>query len=398
MGRGVAGVGVGLMIAMGIWLVPIHQAWSLSRQGFAELAQEQVVSFQQRLSQAHAQAPWEPYYAYQLGWNLGNLGLQASDPTHQQELFQDAITYFQQGLSLSPHQEFGHSNLGWLRLRTEPETAASSFVRSAHLLPAKQGVFFGLGLSLLAQDQSQLALEAMTLECLRYPLWITSPIWGTPQFQALYPQLLIQIAAKYDQLLAAHSNSDAFAVELHRARGVFRWWQGNLEAARQDLDRYGTPLHQALLALSSPNSHQPESAPYLPAPAQLTLDAWSKPQQRRQLLSQAWLTATQTPAPSDLLQSLSQGMQRAETFEQWLQQYPTVGRHRHTRAGFGVISRHIDGPAPVDFFVVVDNVAITTLLQPLPPTSTYHPQLDQALQGWRDALLDQIGLTSVGHD
>lgn len=109
--------------------------------------------------------PWEPYYSYQLGWNLGNLGLQTSDPQQRQALLTAAIDWFKKGNQVSPYQEFGHSNLAWLLMFAgDPQSASQEFARSARLFPAKRGVFYGLGLSLLAQGKSDLAVEAITLE------------------------------------------------------------------------------------------------------------------------------------------------------------------------------------------------------------------------------------------
>ena len=83
-------IGVGILIAAVIWLIPVHRAWFLSSQGFAALSQGDVATFVQRLSRSHQLAAWEPYYAYELGWNLGNLSLQTSDPKQQQQLLEEA--------------------------------------------------------------------------------------------------------------------------------------------------------------------------------------------------------------------------------------------------------------------------------------------------------------------
>ncbi|NJL45439.1 MAG: O-antigen ligase family protein [Leptolyngbyaceae cyanobacterium SM2_3_12] len=77
--RLVAGVGLGLTLAMGLWLIPIHRAWAISSGGFAALGKQDVNTFATALSRAHTLAPWEPYYPYQLGWNLGDLSYQATD-------------------------------------------------------------------------------------------------------------------------------------------------------------------------------------------------------------------------------------------------------------------------------------------------------------------------------
>ncbi len=389
--RLVAGLGVGLFLAVGIWLIPIHGAWNFSSQGFMALANKQLEPFEQKLTQAQSLAPWEPYYPYQLGWNLGDRALASNQPQQQEALLKQGIAALQQGNQVSPYREFGHSNLGWLLLQQDPEAAAQAFAQSARLVPAKRGVFFGLGLSLLVQGKSDLAADAMALECLRNPLWITSPIWQTQPFQSLYPAVLERMTAQYDQLLRTHSESSAFNTFLHQSRGGLNWWRGDFKAAQADLEQYGTPLSKTLLEVATTNQFSQDAMPHLPKAAKLLIQAWFEPQQRQQLLAQAWLIASQTPASPESLQRFLDGMEQASTFQQWLQQFPPIQKYRRTRSGFNVISRHIDGPAPTDFFVVVDNLAMTTFLEASLPTPKYMPELDRGLQPWRQKLLNQVG-------
>ena len=95
-------------------------------------------------------------------------------------------SWLRQGIQSSPNQEFGYTSLAWLLLNREPKAASHAFAQSAQLVPAKRGVFYGLGLSLLAQGQSELAIAAMTLEALRDPILLTSPIWKLPELKPLY--------------------------------------------------------------------------------------------------------------------------------------------------------------------------------------------------------------------
>ena len=136
--RGMAIALAAFTVAAHIWLYPVHRAWALSSDGFTQLRQDNVAGFVEKLTQAHQFAPWEPYYPYQLGWNLGDLSFQASDLAQQQQLRQDAIAWFQSANEISPYQEFGHSNLGWLTINAgDIDMAVEAFSRSAKLVPAK---------------------------------------------------------------------------------------------------------------------------------------------------------------------------------------------------------------------------------------------------------------------
>lgn len=262
-------------------------------------------------------------------------------------------------------------------------------------MPAKRGIFFGLGLSLLAQGQNDLALQAMTLECLRNPLWITSPAWRSQPLQPLYTHLLNNLDQAYGQLMQAHPSLDDLNTYLHQARGSLQWWRGNLEAAQADLDPYGSPLSRTLLTVFQTQSGtQLDLPPELPTAARSLLQAWSDPNHRQELIAKAWLVGTQTPPSAELVQTTLSSMAKAQTFQQWLQDYPIVRKYHRQRAGFGVLSRHTDGPNPTDFFLVIDNGVMAEILADMMPTPTYMPALDQALQERRNALLVKVNALS----
>lgn len=389
--RWVAGTLLGLIFAIGLWLTPAYGAWSLSSKGFAALNQQQFDRFRQHLGDAQAKAPWEPYYAYQLGWNLGDVGFKSQDPRLRRNLLQIATQHFMQGNQASPDQEFGRSNLAWLYMQLEPKKAMPEFVRAAELVPAKRGVFFGLGLSLMAQNQPDLALRAMTLECLRNPLWITSPAWQSPSLQPLYENLLTNLEQNYDQLMQAHPQLDEFNTYLHQGRGGLQWWRGQFKAAQADLDPYGSDLSRTLLRVADAKPGTPLDLPAgVSGAPQTLLQAWANPDQREHLLSNVWMASTSTPESMKLVQITLESMAKAQTFQQWLQKYPIVRKYHRQRAGFGVLSRHTDGPNPTDFFRVVDNVVMTEFFAEMMPTPRYSPALDQALQDRRNALLAEV--------
>lgn len=393
--RSLVGLGLGLTIAVGVWLVPIHRAWQLSSQGFTAIRQDNLPTFVQTLERAHQLAPWEPYYPYQLGWKLGDLSYQAP-PEVAERLRPDAITWFQRGLEVSPYQEFGHSNLGWLQVQGDPAVAAQSFARSAQLVPAKQGVFFGLGFSLLRANQPELAVEAMVLELLRHPLWLTSPLWRTEQFRPLYQPLVTSLEARYSEFLQQLPAVDGLARYLHQLRGSLRWWQGDLAGAEADWTVGGTAISRALLALAQ---GQPVDATALPdSPGKFAILAWQTPAKRRGLLEKAWVTQPEDlpqleeglPPPA-VIEQLLQSMQGAESFAQWLHNAPDW-EPRSKRLGFGVLSRHIDGLLPADYLPRIENVPMVKFFEELLPSPAYIPEWDRALQPQRQALIQSLAM------
>ncbi len=390
---GVSLGGLGIILAIIVWLFPIHAAWNSSSIGFLALNSQEdnqtpekkselVTTFTQRLTRSHQLAPWEPYYPYQLGWNLGDIGLQTSNPQERQKLIEAGIYWFKKGVQISPNQEFGYTNLAWLLMaKGDAQTATMEFARSAQLMSAKRGVFYGLGLSLLAQGKPDLGIEAITLEALRDPIIITSPIWQSPQLKPVYDRVISSLTAKYTTLLQNPSTLDSY---VRYCRGGLYWWQGNYPASRADLEASKTVLGLQVLDLAEGKTILLEQA------ANKAIAAWLDPVNRQTLIQSALITANSTIPSPQIVQDLVTSMNSSATFEQWLKQNAPTQQYRRSRAGFGVISRHNDGPFPVDFLPVVENGAMTNLFAGLLPAAIYAPQLDIALQPWREALLKNI--------
>lgn len=392
--RWLAGAGLGLTLAMTLWLVPGHRAWSLSSAGFSALTDQppDIDRFADQLTQAHALAPWEPYYPYQLGYHLGEFALQSSDnPTLRQTLLTDAIAWFQTGNAAVPYQEFGQSNLGWLQIENgQFDQAQASFTRAIALVPAKMGVFFGLGVACLQAGDFDCATAALTLEILRHPALLTSPLWRLNPFNALYPAVLVQLEQRYGELISQAQDSD-FERFLHQARGSLRWWRGDLAGATDDWQLYGGDLQEGFLRLAEDQPVDVTSWPE--TPAKYAILAWQIPDQRQELLARAWVTQpediddlSQALPPPQVIEQLTASMESATDFADWLQRTAPSWQPRSERLGFGVLSRHIDGPNPSDFLPRVENIPVVQFFEPLFPSPVFYPALDNALAPYQKGL------------
>ena len=96
-----------------------------------------------------------------------------------------AVALLRESLALNPDQEIAHFNLGWLLVVRDPAAAEKHFLAAAHLVPDKGGVYFGLGLARLNQNQPAAAARTLALECLNDPAFLTSPWWREPAIAAL---------------------------------------------------------------------------------------------------------------------------------------------------------------------------------------------------------------------
>jgi hypothetical protein len=375
-----------VLIAL-IALFPVHRAWQLSDIGFQALAARKYPAFEQYLSRAQKLAPWEAYYPWQLGWNLGNLALTEVnlEPQTRQAYTQRAIGHFQEGIKVSPHLEFGHNNMGWLQLSQNSPQASESFEQGLRLLPAKRGLFFALGLSFLAQQKPDLALEAFSLECLRDPLFITSPLWRSGGLAPFYPTLLKKVLQDLEELRQAQGQDPHLALLLGQIQGGMYWWQGDWQQAGPLIEKYGTPTAKFLLAWETQPAMKADVA-LLPTPASQVVEAWRSPSQREQLLTQAWVGKTNSLIPPSLLAQLTNSMAQSPSWGQWLRQKAPALQYRRQRLGFGISMRHIDGPNPQDFYQVVENLPLVTWFEEILPSPVLEPAWDLALQPRRQEL------------
>jgi uncharacterized protein involved in response to NO len=389
---------VGLLIAVGLWLAPIHRAWQLSSLGFAALSQKQIEPFKNYLEKAHQLVPWEPYYSYQLGWNLST----ATSDNEQvsQARFNQGLEFFGRNVKASPNQESGTSSLGWLQIFSrQPSLATASFLQSTRLVPAKRGGFYSLGISLLGQGNVDLGIQAIALEIVRDPLWLTSPLWRSAQYAPIYPRVEAAAIDIYQKLLSVRPlQSRTWEVYLHQCLGGVYWWQGKLTEAEAEWRKGGTALGQMVLAIAKLRTQSPpqESAKNNSTATEISiLRAWLEPQNRAQWITKALLQANKAiPDPKDV-QAIQTGMEQSKSLEQWIKQNAPARQYPRERAGFGVLSRHIDGPAPTDFFPVVENVAMTQFFAELLPSPSYSPDLDNALQPLREQLWKSIAPQSM---
>lgn len=391
--RGLALGGVGLLLALILWLIPLHRAWASSAKGFLALEKGNIPAFIAALEQSHTLAPQEPYYPQILGWVLGDLSYQVEDTETASALRDDAVKWFQTANQISPFQEFGHSNLGWLLLPKDPAAAIAEFAQSAQLLPAKQGVFYGLGVSLYQNGQPNLAAEAIALEMLRHPAVMTHLPLNQQELNALLPAISDRVNA-----ISADILRDRPMPHLSQVQGTLHWWQGDLAAAARDFQSLpDDSISQAVLATAQGKT--PDLAVLPDLPGKFALQAWQTPGDRRQLLETAWLADSDTedlpqltalqPSEEEIL-ALLNAMNAAETFDQWLKELAPYSRLRNERLGFGVLMRHDDGPSPFDFYFRWENLAMMRFFEPMLPSPQRVPGLEESLQPHRDALLQQL--------
>lgn len=376
----IATVYLGAAIA---WLVPVNTAWQASSVGFiylsrarADLATNKqeflpeaiaaIDKFQDRLKLAHQLSPWEPYYPYQLGWNLADLAISYPNLSPSQAWQKDGLAWMKTAIATNPNNEAAYNSAAWLSLRQDGTSAAQEaeayFRRGLELMPTKRSLYFGLGVSLVRQGKTEEGIKAMTTEVINDPIFITSPIWTDTTFQPLYSQVVANLMRMY-------SSNPSQALNL----AALKWWTGQPDAVTA-LKQTGHPTAILLAKAIANDSDGLASVKQNPqTPLEMLISAWLNPNLRDKLLERAYVFASLS-LPDErsalVVNAMGNRMKQATNFDEWLRKplsanSPLVNIYRRARLGFGVLSRHVDGVVPLDFFTVSDRAEISLFLKDL---------------------------------
>ena len=365
------------------WLIPVNTAWQASSVGFLYLSNARtnlatakpedipeaidlIDKFQNRLKFANQLAQWEPYYPYQLGWNLAEFAINYRNLPQSQVWQKDGLAWIKTAIATNPNNEAGYNAAAWLSLQQNSVRSAAEaetyFRRGLELVSSKRSLYFGLGVSLLRQGKNAEAIAAMTTEVINDPSFITSPIWTDATFQPLYSQVVANVERFYLQ----NSNKSLNLATL-------RWWNGNSNAINE-LKQTKNPTAILLANAIANDTNALQAVKQNPqTPLEMVVSAWLNPDLRTKLLERAYVFATRSlldERAEIIVRAMNDRMTQFTNFDDWLRQplpinSPLVMNYRRTRLGFGVVSRHIDGVIPSDFFNVSDRVEISLFIKDL---------------------------------
>ena len=380
------------------WLLPVNTAFATSHQAFQNLRQDKLEPFVEQLAIAHNITPWQPYYAYQLGWSLGEVALWGENPPDiSQTLREEAINWFQRAITASPSYEFGQSSLGWLTLVDTPTVATGYFSEAMRLMPYHRLTLTGLAESWLRRNEPEKAIEAIAIEFVRFPALATSPMWLEPKWQNYYLAILQRTDELFTELLEnTDPTNQTLQNWLRQNRGSLRWYYGNDFGAGSDFDPTNFELGQLLLDLNNTNPETwqddltPEQLQNIETgiqnknPWALAIAAWLYPDEAASYLQQA----TRVSSPTPITDYLRTSLQESPSLRDWVHNQQPLSPNRIRRVGFNVISRHLGGNQPSDFGAYYDNQAIATCFSELFTTLRYSPELDIALSKYWQPLLE----------
>ena len=235
-------------------------------------------------------------------------------------------------------------------------------MRGLQLVSSKRSLSFGLGVSLLRRGKTTEAVATMTTEAINDPIFMTSPIWNNPIFQTVYPQVFANLETAYRQ-------NPAKAINL----AAIRWWVGFPDAVSQ-LKQTGHPTAVLLANAIANDTAALQTVKQNPqTPLEMLVAAWLSPNLRDKLLERAYVFATSSlpdQRSAVIVKAMRDRMNQVTSFDAWLRSplppdSPLVFTYRRSRTGFNVVSRHMDGETPVDFFNVQERVEITLFFKDL---------------------------------
>jgi tetratricopeptide (TPR) repeat protein len=209
--------------------------------------------YRQQLNQADAHwqratrlSAWDPTAAAVASQALHGLDQVLGDSEAKDNVRSLLLDYAHQAQQAAPNDAWFNQNLAVLHQADDPAQALTYAARAVQLMPRNRNYgYWLLGELLEAKGQRQGAIAAFTLEALVNPAALTSPLWQKAPLQALYPAVVDQTLAEYDQLLAQVGKTEFGANTVYEIRVVLGWWTEHPLATVQP-ERL-RPIVQALL-------------------------------------------------------------------------------------------------------------------------------------------------------
>lgn len=204
----------------------VRNSWARHefRLGMAALNRGDTSQF---LNQCEAAAGWakdDEYYLNEIA-AVHLLSLQAASGKDEKDTQRrQALSALQRSLTINPEQEFCYFNLGWLQLDEAPAEAIESFLKSARRVPDREGVYWGLGRSLLASGHREPAMSAFALECAVQPQTLVSPLWEDQPYAGFREIVRGKLGGYYESLLKNIRATPTLSGKIKSRLLVAEWW------------------------------------------------------------------------------------------------------------------------------------------------------------------------------
>lgn len=339
--------------------------------------QKDIQGFLDLSSKAAKMAPWEPYYLNATAMTSLEQANRETNVKPREQLTAHAAGLLSSSLKIDSRQEICHFNLGWMILDTSPAMAEERFRDAARLVPDKGGVYFGMGLSLLGQRKLDAADEAFALECINDPRFMTAPIWSSPMLKERRKQVLEHVHATTLSIRENEMVSQNLDRELNYVGALALWLAGD-ESQYEALVDSGIRSRSSFFGyLENADS---ENLDELPNHDWVKLArAWLRPEERSERIRKALVQvygASLTPEREqgylDLLNSQFDSLEDIFNAKEG-GLVPLTNSFRRQRTAYGMLMKNMDGPTPVDQYIVEENGITAGFFSSLFPKKGYIP-------------------------
>jgi len=367
-----------LLIAYGLSQVNPHRARAAFAEAIEALSAGDREAFETGMAETHRLAPREPFYynlhacllansaAYPLWFPAIELGA---------DRLPRAEALLLQSLDCDPQQELPHNHLAWYLLATRPEQAAQHFRAAFRLQPDKASLYYGFALAALHRQDPQLAAQALAMELINDPSFISSPEWA--QLEHTQPGITSKArqaaASELEHLAATAAPADPlrYARRARYAAALLRWLDGMADAL-EPAQAAAEPTQAAILVWLA---GQPTQLPSTPTAAwQWLALACVRPTDAPALLAARYAGALPDDrVVADLLSTIRATDRRELVLgtAAAAQQHPP--RIYRERVAYPLLQRNLDAPAPRDPYLPPVNRIVRDFLSPLFPEKGYLP-------------------------
>ncbi|NEQ54195.1 MAG: tetratricopeptide repeat protein, partial [Leptolyngbya sp. SIO3F4] len=224
-----------LILQFSVWGT-IAAAIYFSHSAIEKANNGQLIEAEAAFNKAARINPWDPTPNALMAQLMYDLSRVAPNLEDRHRLTQQTIRYYLNALVAAPNDAWFNNNLALLYLEAgDPARAETYATRTVALYPRNYNyIYYTLGLTYLAQSKVEAAIDALALELLMSPDFITMQIWNRPPFLALQPLVLEKAFSYYEYILEAMPPGHRYADRLYEQSLLIRWWaEGTLPESVQ---------------------------------------------------------------------------------------------------------------------------------------------------------------------
>ena len=328
-----------IRIAGIILLIPVLWATAqslLARTTFSDavtrLERHDIPGFLRGVSVAESHSQGNAFYPTSAGAGLLRLSFAEADLNRKAELESLAIDAFLKSLKKSDTQEIAHFNVGWLLLERDPESAERHFLRASELVPDKGGVYLGVGLARYEQNDREKAIDGFALEVVNDPTFITAPFWDIPIFSVMKQRVAERAVYVLTLLAGSPESGTRTRDQALETIGLIRDFTHKIPGIRMN------PKGRVLIENLPTNSRERSEA--------IRTYLVTRHGSRVEPDIVAAYTGLLDPGRLD-----TKSLPWHPAGNEW----PLVRIQRNERPAYGILMRNLDGPTPVDAYLVQKN-------------------------------------------